>query len=110
MIVTVPAAQARSVAQLGELYYEGPDYTATGVVCGACTDSLHVSGEPRVQVRHASVELVGYCADLRQQIEAESAAELAAEAAVERYFEERGAQDDPRERELWALEDYRRGL
>jgi hypothetical protein len=101
----IPLAQARPVEVLREGYYEGPDYTDAGVVCAGC--SQHYTG----QVRHASVEHVRYCFALAAEMEAEAAAEHAAERAVERYFEERGgAEYDPRERELWALEDLLRGL
>lgn len=99
----IPVAQARSIAVLEDLYYEGPDFTETGVVCADC--SRHYTG----QVRHASIEHVRYCNELRQQIEAETKAELDAEARNERWWEERGGpEDDPHERALWALEDLRR--
>lgn len=100
----IPIAQARPVEALREGYYEGPDYTDAGVVCGGC--SQHYTG----QVRHASVEHVRYCFALAAEIAAESAAELEAERRNERFWEERGGpEDDPRERELWALEDMLRG-
>lgn len=58
--------------------------------------------------RHVYVSDVRECADR----EAEAAWEYQMELAAERYWEEgpHGPQDDPRERELWAMEDERRDL
>jgi hypothetical protein len=109
-VLLVLALHARSVAELEELYYETPEATVDGIVCGLCSRHERHPDGTRVSVRHASVDHVAYCYSLYYQIEAESADERAAELANERYFEERGAQDDPRERELWAMEDYLRGL
>lgn len=100
----IPLAQARSVEVLSQGYYEGPDATDAGVVCGGC--SQHYAD----QVRHASVAHVRYCFALVAEMAAEAAAEQEAERRNERYWEERGgAEEDPRERELWALEDMLRG-
>lgn len=58
---------------------------------------------------HTSVEDVRQCAYGEWAAQAEYEAERAAELAAERYWEERGGyDDDPRERELWMLEDDRR--
>lgn len=64
------------------------------ITCGSC------------KATHASVAEVAECYNYA----AEAAAEAAAERAAERYFEEgpNGPADDPRERELWALEDLAR--
>lgn len=102
--VIVTAAQARTVAQLDELTYESPEPTLDGVTCGLCTSTARRLGDPAV--KHASVEHVRYCYTQHTDWAAEAAAEQAAELAVERWFEERGGEYDPRERELWAREDF----
>lgn len=89
----VRIAQARTIAQLQELYYEGPEATDAGIVCGQCTD-YHGRFEPGLQVRHASVTHVSFCYDLGRQMKAESEAEAAAELRNERYFEN-GCRTDP---------------
>lgn len=55
---------------------------------------------------HTSVSQVAECWDHEQ----EARQEQEAERAAERFWEEgpNGPADDPRERELWALEDMRR--
>lgn len=102
----VLASQARTIHQLDQ-GYDLPDHTLDGIVCGQCT-GWERRGGSKIRVRHASVAHVAYCFGKQTAMDAEAAAERAAELAVERYFEERGAQEDPRERELWALEDARR--
>jgi hypothetical protein len=83
----------------------------TSIKCGSCKG------------RHDTVAQVSLCytrryeatalgaklaADIEAQQGMEAAAEAAAELRNEQWFEERGgAVDDPRERELWALEDMR---
>lgn len=52
-----------------------------GVRCGAC------------KVRHNSTAAVRYCHDLYRTQIAEQEAEIAAERAIERYFEERGYEE-----------------
>jgi hypothetical protein len=59
--------------------------------------------------RHQTVAQVRLCAHRVAEEDAQARAEAEAEARNERWFEERGGPvDDPRERELWALEDERR--
>jgi hypothetical protein len=74
------------------------------IKCGSCKG------------RHDTVAQVALCYALKwdrkaqeMQQAAEAKAEAAAEAAAERFYEEgpHGPADDPRERELWALEDMR---
>jgi hypothetical protein len=86
----------------------GPEVTTEGVVCAGC--SVWLDGA-RFQARHASVAHVRECASICEYQRRESDAELAAERACERFYEEGlyGPEDDPRERALRALEDERRG-
>lgn len=90
----VPADQARPVSELvddgGYLYF--PEATETGVVCGRCSEW----GCRGRKVRHASAAHVRAChaAHVQQKEFADQqAAELEAEARVERFFEERGAHE-----------------
>lgn len=64
------------------------------ITCGHCKST------------HASVAEVAQCA----WYEADAKYEYELEKAAERFWEEgpNGPADDPRERELWALEDMRR--
>lgn len=67
--------------------YNGPEATLTGPVCGSCSDTYSVDGEPRVQVRHATVEHVRTCHALAEEAAAQQAADIWAEGAYLRYAE-----------------------
>lgn len=93
------ARPTRAEAESDEdAYWNGPDVLAEGGVrCGAC------------KRRHASADDVRWCYDLKHQHDAANQGEREAEARNERWFEERGGPvEDPRERDLWLVEDLRR--
>lgn len=94
----------------GYCYFSGPEATLSGIVCGQCSDCFRTEDGKRLIVRHASVEHVRACYDTSARIEAESAGEIAAERAVERYFEEgphggyyAGSEEEARDRWLDSL-------
>jgi hypothetical protein len=97
-MIPVEISAARSVEALLEGYYEMPDNTIGGVVCGRCTDVERRYDRKADQVHHASVQHVRYCYDMAAYQDAEAKAELEAERRNERFWEERGAgMDDPRD-------------
>lgn len=72
--------------------------------------SVRCGNHPRgSKVNHETAEDVRDCYAGRYHDEAEAKAEQEMEKRQERWYEERGgAEDDPRERALWAEEDMRR--
>lgn len=109
----IPAEFAQTEDELAKGYYEFPEATRIGVVCGQCsTSERDRTGDRKAQVRHASIALVRYCFDTRAAMDAETKAEMDAERRVELYYE--GAFDmpsgeevheDARERWLASLQD-----
>lgn len=83
---TALRAFAEQKAQHGAVEYTEDGYgvaeTAEGVRCGA--------HRPEARVYHANAASVGACYELMRHYQAEQAAELAAERAIERHFEDRG--------------------
>lgn len=76
------AFAAAPVEELPRINYGGfPEVTATGIVCGACSDAL------TEVVRHASVAHVRACAAATEEAAAQQAAEIWAEDAWLRYAE-----------------------
>ena len=68
-----------------------PVHTDFGIKCG---------NHGRQKVYHTNIATVKFCFDLRRDQEAQQAAEIAAEQAIERHFEERGY-DEARAQEDW---------
>lgn len=109
----IPTADARSVAELEQTYFELPESTETGPVCGSCSQHARRSlGDRRAQVRHATAAHVRYCFGANYEAEAEARAEALVERRTEQYFE--GAFREPsgedlyeeaRERWLESLQD-----
>lgn len=104
--VTVPSLRniraAATAAQWDtSIELDGPyevKVTATGVRCGN-----HGRTAPGEHIRHANTVSVRECYRLTAQMEADQAAEIAAELAYERHLEDRGywearAQEDWEER------------
>lgn len=111
-LVTILVEDAKSVDLLMQGYYEFPEATSTGIVCGQCSKSERDrTGDRKAQVRHASTEHVRYCFGTRAAMDAETAAEMAAERAATRYFEgadrfsAEDVEEDARERWLMSLQD-----
>lgn len=104
---------AKTEDELAQGYYEFPEATRTGVVCGQCSASERDrTGDRKAQVRHASAALVRYCFGTRAAMDAETKADLEAERRVELYFEgafdmpsAEDAEEDARERWLASLQD-----
>jgi len=88
MSTLTTAATARPIDEIE--YYRLPERTADGVRCGSCSDTERGYGVtgPDAIVRHATVAHVRHCWAIQQEWEAEHRAEIAAERAAERYFEE----------------------
>lgn len=100
----IPTAQARPVAELEQTYFELPESTETGPVCGSCSQHARRSlDDRRVQVRHATADHVRYCFGANYEAEAEMRAETLAERRTEMYFE--GAFREPTAEDL--MEDAR---
>lgn len=64
--------------QVDEIGYPRDLDIRQGPKCGCCT------------ARHENVAAIRYCYDLAAEFRAQQAGEIAAEAAVERHFEDRG--------------------
>lgn len=89
MILTpIPAEQARPVAELEQTYFELPEFTETGPVCGSCSQHARRSlDDRRAQVRHATADHVRYCFGTNYEAKAEMRAETLAERRTEQYSE-----------------------
>jgi len=86
---------ATAALPLLDTWDDGPAYTATGIVCGGCTEAS------RTTRRHADVAAVRFCFALTDARAAEAAAEIYAEGAWLRAAEA-GTPD------TWADEDRER--
>ena len=71
---------------MNEITYDEHGYpteTLNGVRCGNCSSRSR-------KVRHGSAGAVRTCYEIHRSDQAQQLAELAAEQAIERYFEDRG--------------------
>lgn len=84
-LALVLAVAARPVADL--FLTQQPERTADGIVCGLCSDHEREFGRNDI-VRHATVDHVRHCHDAVDYQDEEARQEIAAEQAVERFFEE----------------------
>lgn len=103
--LAVAVEQARTVAELREGYYELPDRTTTGIVCGQCARGERELIPTFGRTYHASVAHVRHCHRVHADMEAEARSERESEQAVERFYEEgphggtyAGSQEEARDR------------